>query len=140
VKPNIRSPRIIVRGVNWLGDAVMSTPALLRLRESRPDAHVTLLTHEKLADLWQGHPALNAVLTFAAHQSLWSVARRLREGNFQTGLPFQNSHRCSFELWLARIPQRIGCCCPARYWFSTQCVPPPAGFVRLWKCSTAEIN
>jgi len=27
---------ILVRGVNWLGDAVMTTPALLRLRRAGP--------------------------------------------------------------------------------------------------------
>ena len=47
---------ILVRGTNWLGDAVMTTPALLRLREKFPDAHITLLTPEKLRDLWLHHP------------------------------------------------------------------------------------
>ena len=42
------SPRILIRGTNWLGDAVMTTPALLRLREKFPDAHIALLTPEKL--------------------------------------------------------------------------------------------
>src|SRR6266567_3191755 len=42
--------RILVRGVNWLGDAVMTTPALQRLRERFPRAHIALLTHENLAD------------------------------------------------------------------------------------------
>ena len=46
------APRILVRGTNWLGDAVMTTPALLRLREKFPDAHIALLTPEKLRDLW----------------------------------------------------------------------------------------
>jgi ADP-heptose:LPS heptosyltransferase len=32
--------RILIRGTNWLGDAVMTTPALLRLREKFPDAHI----------------------------------------------------------------------------------------------------
>jgi len=32
----IPTPRILVRGVNWLGDAVMTTPALLRLRQALP--------------------------------------------------------------------------------------------------------
>ena len=53
--------RILVRGVNWLGDAVMTTPALQRLRAARPEAHITLLTHEKLSDLWLGHPSLDAL-------------------------------------------------------------------------------
>ena len=57
-KPAILHPpssilaRILVRGTNWLGDAVMTTPALLRLREKFPDAHIALLTPEKLRDLW----------------------------------------------------------------------------------------
>ena len=32
--------RILVRGVNWLGDAVMTTPALQRLRQALPGAHI----------------------------------------------------------------------------------------------------
>ncbi|MEI7807604.1 MAG: hypothetical protein WCJ07_03860, partial [Verrucomicrobiota bacterium] len=55
----IRHPRhILVRGVNWLGDAVMTTPALLRLREIYPDARITLLCPEKLSELWLHHPAV----------------------------------------------------------------------------------
>ena len=50
--------RILVRGVNWLGDAVMTTPALIRLREKSREAHLTLLTPAKLCDLWQQHPAV----------------------------------------------------------------------------------
>jgi hypothetical protein len=30
------APRILIRGTNWLSDAVMTTPALLRLREKFP--------------------------------------------------------------------------------------------------------
>ena len=36
--------KILVRGLNWLGDAVMSTPALLRLRQARPGARLVLLS------------------------------------------------------------------------------------------------
>jgi heptosyltransferase-2 len=34
--PSSNPENILVRGVNWLGDAVMTTPALLRLREAHP--------------------------------------------------------------------------------------------------------
>ncbi len=43
--------RILVRGVNWLGDAVMTTPALLRLREHFPGSLIAMLTPEKLRGL-----------------------------------------------------------------------------------------
>ena len=33
----------------------MTTPALLRLREKFPAAHIALLTPQKLADLWLHH-------------------------------------------------------------------------------------
>src|ERR1035441_3588742 len=72
------APRILVRGTNWLGDAVMTTPALTRLREKFPDAHITLLTPEKLRDLWTKHPAVNETISFASGESVFSVGRKLR--------------------------------------------------------------
>ena len=69
----IAREKILIRGVNWLGDAVMTTPALMRLREAKPDAQIALLTHEKLADLWRDHPSIDAVLTFAKGESAWQM-------------------------------------------------------------------
>jgi len=132
--------RILVRGVNWLGDAVMTTPALQRLREALPDSHITLLTHQKLADLWQHHPSLNALLTFSPGESLWSVARRLRAEDFQAALVLPNSPRAALEARLAAIPQRIGCARRWRDWFLTQPVAPRSGQIRMPRRSVGEIN
>src|SRR5712672_1981807 len=132
--------RILVRGVNWLGDAVMTTPALQRLREAHPNSHITLLTHQKLAEMWQGHPSLNSVLTFAASETVSSIGRRLREQNFNTALVLPNSPRSALEMWLARIPRRIGYARPWRNWLLTEAVPPRPGLARMQKLSTAEIN
>lgn len=132
--------RILVRGVNWLGDAVMTTPALLRLREAQPAAHITLLTHAKLKDLWHGHPAIHEVQTFTEGESPWNVGRRLRAGKFDVGLALPNSHRAALELRLAGIPWRIGGARPWRNWLLTQSVPPPSSAVKMHKRSVAEIN
>src|SRR6266446_2976505 len=70
---------ILVRGVNWLGDAVMTTPALQRLRERFPEAHITLLTPEKHGKVWLHHPGIDEVMTFATDESPWSVALRIRD-------------------------------------------------------------
>src|SRR2546428_2590940 len=118
----------------------MTTPALLRLREANPAAHITLLTHEKLADLWTNHPAVDAVLTFSTRGGVWSVAQKLRAGNFHTGLTLPNSHRSALELWLAGIPRRIGCARPWRNWLLTQRVQPRAGFVEMRKRPVDEIK
>jgi heptosyltransferase II len=132
--------RIVVRGVNWLGDAVMSTPALLRLREAKPDAHITLLTPAKLAEIWRQHPALDAVEVFEAGESVWSVGRRLSGGNFDLGLVLPNSPRSALELRLAGVPRRVGYAGPWRDWLLTQAVGVRSGAVMMHKRSASEIN
>ncbi len=130
--------RILVRGVNWLGDAVMTTPALLRLREAYPQSHITLLTHQKLASLWEFHPAINHILTFNQNSSLLEIARNLRSHHFHIGLAFPNSHRSALELWLASIPYRVGVAAPARTWFLTHPRPHPPTYVRMRKRTPKE--
>ncbi|MFM1945431.1 MAG: hypothetical protein RI897_4413 [Verrucomicrobiota bacterium] len=130
--------RILVRGVNWLGDAVMTTPALLRLREAYPQSHITLLTHLKLASLWEHHPAINEILTFNQNSSLRQIAQNLRPHQFHIGLALPNSHRSALELWLASIPHRIGFSAPARSWFLTQALRHPPHYVRMRKRTPKE--
>lgn len=132
--------KILVRGLNWLGDAVMSTPALQRLREARPDAHITLLTPAKLADLWLHHPDVDAVLPFQNDESVFHIARRLRAEKFQISLILPNSVRSALEVFLARIPQRIGYARPWRKWFLTQLAAPSPNVFPMRKRSVAEIK
>jgi heptosyltransferase-2 len=119
--------RILVRGVNWLGDAVMSTPALLRLRERFLDAHIALLTPAKLKDLWQLHPAVNDVIPIPPRESWAAVGRKLRGGQYDLGLVLPNSPRSALELWWARIPRRLGYARSWRNWFLTQTLPTRPG-------------
>ena len=137
---NIPPRRILVRGTNWLGDAVMTTPALLRLREKFPAAHIALLTHAKLADLWQHHPAVNETISFAVGESVLGIAKRLRAGKFDLALVLPNSPRTALEVFLAGIPQRIGYARPWRNFFLTQTVAPRADAVKMHKRTAAEIN
>ena len=132
--------RILVRGVNWLGDAVMTTPALQRLREALPTAHITLLTQEKLADLWQQHPSLDAVMTFSPGEGPWPVARRLRAEHFDTALVLPNSPRSALDVWLGRIPQRVGFARPGCSWLLTQALVPRPGKVRMPRRSVSEVK
>jgi heptosyltransferase-2 len=131
--------RILVRGVNWLGDAVMSTPALLRLREAQPTAQITLLTPGKLRDLWLHHPAVDDVLEFGT-EGLLTVASRLRAGGFDTALLLPNSPRSALEVFLAGIPQRVGAVRPWRNLLLTTKVPRRPGEVRMHKRSAGEVR
>jgi heptosyltransferase-2 len=130
----------LVRGVNWLGDAVMITPALLRLREKFPAAHLTLLTAEKLRELWQHHPAVDEIISFNGEASVWRVSQKLRAGNFDLALVLPNSPRSALEVFFARIPQRIGYARAWRNFFLTHAVPTRPGHVQMHKRSTTEVR
>lgn len=132
--------RIVVRGVNWLGDAVMTTPALLRLRERFPAAHLTLLTPAKLAELWPGHPAVDAVWPLAPGEPPWRVGRRLRAARFELGLIFPNSPRSAWEMWFGHVPRRVGFAGQWRRWLLTEVVPRPPDYVPMRKRTPAEIR
>jgi heptosyltransferase-2 len=132
--------RILVRGTNWLGDAVMTTPALLRLREKFPRALITLLTPEKLVDLWLNHPAVDEVIPFGRGDNIFRLAKKLHPGRFDLALVLPNSPRSALEVFLARIPQRVGYARPWRNFFLTQTVAPRPEAVKMHKRSVSEIR
>ena len=132
--------RLLVRGVNWLGDAVMTTPALLRLRERFPEARISLATPEKLAGLWPCHPAIDETISFASSENILAVAGKLRALKCDLALVLPNSPRSSLEVWLAGIPQRTGYARPWRNFFLTQTVGARAGAVKMHKRSESEIR
>ena len=131
---------LLIRGVNWLGDAVMTMPALQRLREAHPYTRFTLLTHEKLADLWCGHPVINDVVTFSNGESPRIVGRRLRNLGIGAALIFPNSLRAAFECWYAKIPRRIGYASKWRRLLLTDALPRHPGHTTMHKRTLREIE
>ena len=138
--PHLAPRRILIRGVNWLGDAVMTTPALLRLRERFPAAHISLLSRDTMAELWGGHPAVNETIPFSRGEGVLDVANRLRAGNFDLALVLPNSPRSALEVWAAQIPSRIGYARRWRNWLLTRAVASRPDAVRMRKRSPAEIR
>jgi heptosyltransferase-2 len=139
MNPGREPLKLVVRGVNWLGDAIMTTPALRRLREALPRTQITLLTSAKLADLWLHQPFLDDVLVFSPGQSPWKTAALLRERQFDAGLIFPNSFRSALEFRLAGIPRRVGYARAWRTWLLTDPVPARAQAVPMRKRSRDEI-
>ena len=109
-----RIKKILVRGPNWLGDAVMCEPALRGLRKLFPDAQIALLVKPAVADLFTGHPALTRVLTYDSkgrHAGLfgkWALAEQLRRQSFDLAVLFQNAFEAAFLTFLAGVPRRYG--------------------------------
>jgi heptosyltransferase II len=101
--------RVVIRSPNWLGDAVMSVPAVRAIRGGRPDIQVTVLTPAKLGAFWRRVEGVDAVIEIQPGEGVRAVARKLR-GRFEAGIVFPNSIRVALELFLAGVPRRYGWC------------------------------
>jgi len=106
--------RILVRATNWVGDAVMSLPALRLIRQRFPGAEITVLARPWVADLYARESFADRVILHTASRGArdWSgkrrLARALRAGRFDCALLLQNAFEAALLAWLARIPRRIG--------------------------------
>ncbi len=98
---------ILIRGSNWLGDAIMSVPAVRAIKRGRIDAHVTILTPVKLADVWKSVAEVDEVISIGPDESVFAVAQKIRQ-NFDVAILLPNSLRVALEAWLAGIPRRVG--------------------------------
>ena len=60
----MQAARILVKEVNWLGDIVMSLPALRAVRAAFPEAHLAVLIKEELASFFAGAAWINEILPY----------------------------------------------------------------------------
>jgi len=106
-KKDLQPFRILIRGSNWLGDAIMSVPAVRAIKRGRIDAHVTILTPAKLADVWKSVAEVDEIISIDPGDNVFAVARKIRR-NFDVAILFPNSLRVALEVWLAGIERRVG--------------------------------
>ncbi len=117
--------RILVREVNWVGDAVLTLPALEALAGRYPEAEIALLARPWVRGLFAGHPAVDRVIEYRsedAHRGFrgrWRLSRELQEGRFDLAVLFPNSLDAALIPWLARIPRRVGYATDGRRWLLT---------------------
>lgn len=118
--------RILVKEVNWLGDLVMSLPALWAVRQAFPDARLSVLVQSSLASFFDGLDWVDEALPYATPSGLWShsaetlrVVRALRARDFDLGIAFPRSFSSALWLFLARIPCRAGVVADGRRWLLT---------------------
>ncbi len=115
VEVNTRDVRkVLIRSVNWIGDAVMTTPAMGAVRAAFPEAEITVAANPVVAELFRDHPFCDRVAVFdkkGAHggiRGLLAFGRELRRERFDLAILFQNAFEAALLAWLARIPRRAG--------------------------------
>jgi heptosyltransferase-2 len=119
--------RILVRATNWVGDAVMSLPALRALRERFPRACISILAKPWVADLYGREPFCDQLIPYEARSigSKLRASRELRPFNFDCAILLQNAFEAAAIAWGARIPVRIGYARDGRSPLLTQAIAVP---------------
>ncbi|HCC69089.1 MAG TPA: lipopolysaccharide heptosyltransferase II [Nitrospiraceae bacterium] len=109
---SIKNKKILIRGVNWIGDAVLTTPTIQALRKAFPQAHISLLVRPWVAPIFESNPHINEIIlyedSFKRISGKFKLAKILREKNFDTAILLQNAFDAALIAWLSRIPERIG--------------------------------
>jgi heptosyltransferase-2 len=119
--------KILVRATNWLGDAVMSLPALRAVRQAYPGAHIAVLARPWVAELYEREPFANEILReppgFRARLRAASEVHRL---GFDTAILLPNSFGSAVVARLGGVRRRIGYDRDGRGWLLSDAIKPPA--------------
>jgi heptosyltransferase-2 len=106
--------RILVKQVNWLGDVVMSLPALRAVRRAYPDAHLSILIKHDLAGFFAGSRWIDEIIRYRLRRGLNGLRDRaaivtdLRRRDFDIAILFPDSFEAALWAWAARVPVRVG--------------------------------
>jgi heptosyltransferase II len=106
--------KVLIRSANWVGDAVMSLPAIAAVRRALPRAEISILAKPWVAEMFEKNPVVDRVLIYQSpgiHQGLggkWRLARQLKGEGFELAILLQNAFEAALISFLAGIPRRAG--------------------------------
>jgi heptosyltransferase II len=106
--------KIMIRGTNWVGDAVISIPAMKEIRRIFPKAHISLLVRPWVHDIYSAVDFVDEILDYdkdGVHRGVRGFCRLvadLRKRQFDLAILLQNAFEAALLAWSAGIPQRIG--------------------------------
>jgi heptosyltransferase II len=137
VLDNGKIRKILVRSTNWIGDAVMTTPALGALRSAFPDAEIVLVANPVISELMSPHPFCDRVIVYdkkGPHKGVMGLFRfsaYLARERFDLALLLQNAIEAAIIARLARISIRAGYRTDGRGLLLTHAVPVPKEVLSL---------
>lgn len=98
---------------NWVGDAVMATPALRALRQHFPNAELLGVMSPVIAEVLKGLDHIDRVILHESRgkteeRSGRAVIRQLKIERCELGVLFPNSWRSAWMAWRGGIRRRVG--------------------------------
>ncbi|RMF98310.1 MAG: lipopolysaccharide heptosyltransferase II [Candidatus Schekmanbacteria bacterium] len=129
--------KLFIRESNWIGDAVMTLPALKALREFFKEAHITIGAKESITTILKECGLADNYITIPHPAKGLDKARKLKllkecgRENFDAAILFTNSFESALEVFLMKIPTRIGYATDGRSLLLTQAVPLPSNLEEM---------
>ena len=121
--------RVVVRGTSWVGDAVMTVPALRELRRALPAAHITLATRSWAEGIFADADYVDDLLIEEHPQGWrtgWRQSAAWRARRFDLAVLLQNSFQSAFVARLSGARYRFGYAADGRSFLLTHAVRVPA--------------
>ena len=115
--------RILIRATNWLGDAVMSLPAIRAVRTNFPTSEIHLLAKRSVADLYARESAIDRIIVYGENR--WRTAWALRARRYRMGILLPNSFDSALVFRLAGVAQIVGYDHDRRGFLLTHAIPMP---------------
>jgi heptosyltransferase-2 len=105
---------ILVKGTNWVGDTIISFPAVSALRHLYPEARIYVLVRSNLVELWKAHPAVDEVIPYDMPRGVGRIfgelriARLIKQRGIDLSVIFPRSFSSALMIFLGGIPRRLG--------------------------------
>jgi heptosyltransferase-2 len=128
---------LLVRAVNWLGDAVLTTPALGAVRSAFPRSRILMAAKPLVAELFRHHPDIDEILVYdkegrhAGAIGMLRMAGELRRKELDAAILFQNAFDAGLLAFLAGIPDRAGYATDGRRVLLSRAVPVTEEVLRM---------
>jgi len=119
--------KILLRTVNWIGDAVMTLPTIETIKKGFKDCSMTILCKPSIGEVYKGSPFIDKIIEYSARDRRLlgkiPLSLRLRKENFTSAFLLQNAFDSALIAFMAGIPKRIGYDRDSRGWMLTSKVP-----------------
>ena len=98
--------RILVTRLRYLGDVILTTPAVAALKSRYPAARIDYLTEDPYGPVLQGNPHIDVVVTTGG--AFFGTVAKLWKRRYTAAFDLFYNPRSAWLLYLARIPVRVG--------------------------------
>ena len=124
--------RILVFGVNWLGDTLFSTPVFRCLKKHFTNSTVDCITHPRCKELLLYNPFIRKIIEFderSIHKSFLKrikFIKEIKDEQYDMVILLHRSFTRAFLCYLAGIKERIGYATTKRKLLLTHKITPPS--------------